>query len=513
MSDLPANGAIPLLATQAAAKIAFEALRDVMAELPGGDAGSALTIAAGVVTATRARHSIDTQGAAPTDDLDRIAQDNHPQDRLLVIHAESAARVVTVKHNAGGLGTIMLDDGVDFVLNSTKKKLLLRREGTTWVEVLRVYGDKIEEMRAWLQLEPDTASTAADRNITAADRGKVITLTGGTDRTFTFTASPAALGDGWECVFKNASTAFLTIVPNAGTIDGKATLVLKPGELVRGRSDATNMDITAARLLWRERLSANRTYYVRPDGNDANTGLADTAGGAFLTPQKAADVIHGQLDLAGFTVTVQLADSTAYTSGVLMRGFCVGQKDENSIVFQGNNATPANVRINVTAGTCFKAEAGAQFTVKDMELRTTTSGDCLGSEDRGSIIRSNKVFYGACAGIHMNAVLGGFITVSNVAYTISGGAQIHILASLQGFIRHQVSATVTLTGTPAFTNCFARAEMTSTILGNGTVFSGAATGVRYEVATGSIIFTNGGGANYYPGNSAGSVDALSGHYV
>jgi hypothetical protein len=47
---------------------------------------------------------------------------------------------------------------------------------------------------------------------------------------------------------------------------------------------------------------------------------------------------------------------------------------------------------------------------------------------------------------------------------------------------------------------------------NGNTYSGAATGKRYAVATNAVLNTNGGGANYFPGDVAGTT-ATGGQYV
>lgn len=254
----------------------------------------------------------------------------------------------------------------------------------------------------------------------------------------------------------------------------------------------------------RERLYANRTYYVRADGNDSNTGLANTSVGAFATKQKAADVIQDTLDLNGYNVEVQVADSASYTDGVTLRGWCVGQTGAGSIVFRGNSGTPGNVVINVTSGSCFLALEGARFTVQDMELRTTTSGNCLLAYDHSAIFFSNLRF-GACAGRHIDTRSNGLVRPLG-SYAIVGGAQRHIFAGIGGMVDIDTTMTITLSGTPAFSQGFVNVSGGKLFCSSSKVtFSGAATGTRYFVGNNGSIDTDGGGATYFPGNASGQT--------
>jgi hypothetical protein len=47
---------------------------------------------------------------------------------------------------------------------------------------------------------------------------------------------------------------------------------------------------------------------------------------------------------------------------------------------------------------------------------------------------------------------------------------------------------------------------------NGNTFSGAATGVRYDSQSNSVIFTGGGGPTALPGDAAGTT-ATGGQYI
>lgn len=281
-------------------------------------------------------------------------------------------------------------------------------------------------------------------------------------------------------------------------------------------ADAVMVGIAkSATVLWvdvdalggRTRLTGNLTLYVATTGNDSNTGLS--AGSPFLTIQKAVDTIYEKYDLAGNVATIQLADGT-YTAGASLNGVPVGYRTGNSpIILQGNAGTPSNTVISVTGNNCIYASMGALLQIQNIKLQTTTSGNCLYASYRAAIHGYAGIIFGACAGSHCVALVAGSISL-NSSYTIAGGAVRHWNAAQKGII-YASSITITLSGTPAFTY-FADFSDIALALVSSNTFSGAATGTRYVLTTNSVINTNGGGANYLPGNVAGSA-ASGGQYV
>lgn len=178
MATLPAAGYLENAArTNAEMKAAFEAIRDIMAENIGGEAGAELTIASGSVTPAEGVGGgifrIDTEGNAASDSLDTIAQTNTRDGQVLALRAENAARVVTVTHAAGGTGQILLYDGVSFTFASTSAVLFLRRSGTDWVELFRFV--PIEDLTALTTPDPADMlrvwddSANVEKRITAAN--------------------------------------------------------------------------------------------------------------------------------------------------------------------------------------------------------------------------------------------------------------------------------------------------------------------------------------------------------
>jgi hypothetical protein len=109
----------------------------------------------------------------------------------------------------------------------------------------------------------------------------------------------------------------------------------------------------------------------------------------------------------------------------------------------------------------------------------------------------------------MFAENGGIISCFS-AYTINGAASGHFTAQKSGII-DLFGYTVTLSGSLNFSTAFAIAQTTGIVSAPSLTFTGGTiTGQRYLASEGGVITTNGGGANYFPGNSAGS--ATTGYY-
>jgi hypothetical protein len=253
----------------------------------------------------------------------------------------------------------------------------------------------------------------------------------------------------------------------------------------------------------REVLSADRTYYVRTDGSNSNNGLANTAGGAFLTINKAIDTVAG-LDLTIYNVTIQVGNGTYTTPVVLKR--CIGA---GTVTIQGDSATPSNVVVSTTSADGISGAGVAKnWIIKDLKVATATTGSGIFASGLSDISITNIVF-GACATNHVRASDGALITATG-AYEIAGNAIRHALTSYHGII-NMSGRTITLTGTPAFT-LFVDAQTLGAQNWGSVTFSGTATGTRYSVTLNGVVNTGGGGANYLPGNAAGST-ATGGQYA
>ncbi|MDR6954122.1 hypothetical protein J2X65_003490 [Ancylobacter sp. 3268] len=268
-------------------------------------------------------------------------------------------------------------------------------------------------------------------------------------------------------------------------------------------------------LAWRTLLTADTTFYVNAStGNDANDGLSP--GSAVATITEMVSRLHSRYDLNGFTATVQVADGT-YTSGPHVYGPFVGASMARSVIIRGNPSTPANCVVAPGAYASFMAANGAFYKVNGFKVGKTAvdpgtgvDNACIVANGGGTIYMEN-IDFSTSIDRHINCVNGTVYVDGN--YRITGAAGRHISLAHGGMIEHDSSTkTVTITGTPAFSDYFASATGISRMFINNFTFSGAATGIRYFVSTNALIDTSSGDPNYLPGNGAGSSQS-GGQYV
>ncbi len=409
-----------------------------------------------------------------------------------------------IQHLGGLLG------GGIGVVDGDKGDITVSGSGATWtVDNNAITDAKLRDSAALSVIGRSANSTGDPADIAAASDGQVLRRSG------------TALGFGAvDLASANAITGTLPVA-NGGT--GQTTEAEAVGELIQACTEDTAPDNAADYLatydasadtgkkvlistIAREKLTAARTYFVRTDGSNSNTGLANTSGGAFLTIQKAWDTLVA-LDLNGFNVTIKLGNTGTFTTGLRATVPPIG----GNVTIEGDTATPTNTVVSTTSADAIQLRTVCTVTVDGLEVRTTTTGYGVAARVAGStiLIGNNNVQFGACASGHILARSGGIVTQvqANTPYAISGGAPTHYFASNGGVIEFN-NPQLTLSGTPAFSSFFAYSSTGSVIdVFSMDILSGTATGTRYLADRNGVINSYSAGVSYFPGSVAGSTSS------
>lgn len=263
----------------------------------------------------------------------------------------------------------------------------------------------------------------------------------------------------------------------------------------------------ASQVKWaKERLTANRTYYVATTGSNSNSGLS---GSPFLTIQYALDFVSKNIDCNGYEITISVADGT-YAENVAMP-LVAGAKRLYII-----GASIDNTKILPASGKCIANELRNNpcvLYVSTMYLYAVSSAQLAAAN--GSAIMFSAISFGGNAinlGVALQASSGGAIyAYSASACKINGSLWHFAAAATDGKIQFG-SIPFTVTAVSAFT-AFASSTLGAYIQSAGCTWSGSAiTGNRYAVASNAIINVGGGSATYFPGSVAGTT-ATGGQYV
>lgn len=354
--------------TNAQAKLGQDDMLAFIRQMLGGQAETTLTVASDVATPTRGTHAIDTEGAAASDDLKNLATTNLPDGSFLLIRAVSAARVVTVKHNAGGSGQIALFGAVDAVLDATSKWLLLKRTGANWEEVARFgfsSGGTI------------TAGRGFSANANGTQGGTIIG--NGTLRIMGAVYENVAAATTTNLANISNGTSALNITGNNVTITGFSGLSglpdipFKVGNGTLTLQTGGNLTIAAGNLT----LAANSTGVIRPLTNTtAEIVGAQNANGSALAGGGSGLVFLG-------AQTVANVASAAVTSNIS------STYDEYHIVYENlrpaSNAT-STLRITVSTDGGGNYSATNYDYVQDLTDSTGGVGQGGGSNQTGFLL-------------------------------------------------------------------------------------------------------------------------------
>lgn len=247
-------------------------------------------------------------------------------------------------------------------------------------------------------------------------------------------------------------------------------------------------------------------------GNDNNSGMDQTRSGAFLTIQ------------AGINKSLTIDPQGIYSVTVnVSEGYYVEQVQMGIALFDGNQLTltgqanPSNCIIAPASQASLFMLNGASIRIASGGFQFHTPGDGYNLRvlDAGTRIRiESNIIYSTSGGtlICMNVGNQGAVQIvadSTVESGIGTNFQ-YAIPEIDGELDHRSGASLIVTGTPVnvssgFVGCTWHSfNVWQSVTFDPISTSGRVTGPRFFVDSNSAIVTNGGGANYLPGSTAGN---------
>jgi hypothetical protein len=278
-------------------------------------------------------------------------------------------------------------------------------------------------------------------------------------------------------------------------------------------SKTNNAQLLAAlrsMFLPRVTIAADTTIFVNPTtGNDANNGLS--AGAAFRTIQAAIDAVYYYYDWHGHIGTIQLADGSynfATTGGyaAFFSGMPFGMRP-GCLRLIGNVAAPGNVIINATnanglgAFSTWVVVRGITFVASGTGFTPSGQQGVGLNANIAAYVDLQTCTFGNCGQIQIACANASQVNLTGTGMTMTGSTQYALWAAEGGTIYMPVNA-MNVTGLAC--TLFAASDSSASINAIGATFAGTATGIRYTASNNGTIVTGGGGANFFPGNAAGS---------
>lgn len=187
-------------------------------------------------------------------------------------------------------------------------------------------------------------------------------------------------------------------------------------------------------LSQRIRLTADTTYHVATNGDDANDG---SLANPWRTLQRAYDFFADDLDLCGFSVVAKVSPGT-YSAGASSAKSVLGAGNNHSVKFQGDTVNPGTVTIDSVAD-CFSFGAGSgggpKVWIEGFALKSS-AGNAIASYGGGTGVAYDRCIFLACpSGVHLKVAHGGELGAERGAggYVMAAGSAIaHAMAETGG---------------------------------------------------------------------------------